>query len=756
MLRQVRLWNSVSTGDLGEFLYQVERYRRSGGSGASLKQYIDSRNEANGHTALITACIGGHLSIMKYLIYYGANMEHQDLRQMTPLHHLAIHGHGSCIKFMLLICKSRGAQHELLQLRDNRGLTALDLAQVAQRDWLYMRERVNKIGSFIDKKTRAASTMDTAFRNERLDPVDVEKENGFVWAVELLSSPPHPMRSSIFQTLLEEERTNVAGQKANGSVASGHTNVLSISSFRGPLAYFPINHELFTLALPDKEHQRKLAHAARHSTSLRKRMEGAKTMRAVKLIVKVMKPALGIEFSHFDRYKHERAKLKHMSLNEKRQKEVEMAAEKREGEAMFAEDAFALKIRKYLTCDCTKLNYIQSIFKKLCKANGKLHSLQGNNTFMREEDSPEVSRDNDKSTSDAPEVTNYTKATTRVDELTPLFFSRFIAATGELVNSAQIKVILKTIRDLSSKEHGIWPPKSIGIVEFTIFWLMGEENASKEATKPLPRWMQHDGSGKNGKRPMELTVKEAATAALPKPTWLKRLKARVLVNSKVNTVSQSTARTSIFARIMTRATISFDETDHVNSDLHTPAVLPHRENRNQRQSVVQRFMQLVHAPHANQRPELPKAKVKVVREKRNDEKRLKKEMEAILGTGGGDASANDEKAMEKAEKISKAQQKLREQNSAKAKEEAERQRIQKEKRDKREAKEKKKKELVEKKKAKLRKEKMKEALKLENKRKRQQIKAKKSIQRGATSRGRSGGKKSKKGKKQFTFANRRG
>ena len=104
-------------------------------------------------------------------------MEHQDLRQMTPLHHLAIHGHGSCIKFMLLICRSRAEQRELLQLRDNRGLTALDLAQVAQRDWLYMRERVNKIGSFIDKKTRVTSSIDPPFRNERLDPIDVEKED---------------------------------------------------------------------------------------------------------------------------------------------------------------------------------------------------------------------------------------------------------------------------------------------------------------------------------------------------------------------------------------------------------------------------------------------------------------------------------------------------------------------------------------------------------------------------------------------------
>ena len=106
-------------------------------------------------------------------------------------------------------------------------------------------------------------------------------------------------------------------------------------------------------------------------------MEAAKTMRAVKLIVNVMKPALGIEFSRFDKYKHEQAKLKHMSLNEKRQRQVEMAAEKKEGEVMFAEDAFALKIRKFLTCDSTKLEYIQSIFKKLCKANGKLHNLQG-------------------------------------------------------------------------------------------------------------------------------------------------------------------------------------------------------------------------------------------------------------------------------------------------------------------------------------------------------------------------------------------
>ena len=61
----------------------------------------------------------------------------------------------------------------------------------------------------------------------------------------------------------------------------------------------------------------------------------------------VMKPALGIEFSRFDKYKHEQAKLKHMSLNEKRRRQVEMAAEKKEGEAMFAEDAFALKIRKF-------------------------------------------------------------------------------------------------------------------------------------------------------------------------------------------------------------------------------------------------------------------------------------------------------------------------------------------------------------------------------------------------------------------------
>ena len=48
-------------------------------------------------------------------------------------------------------------------------------------------------------------------------------------------------------------------------------------------------------------------------------------------------------------------------------------------------------------------------------------------------------------------------------------------------------------------------PKSIGIVEFTIFWLIGEENASKEATKPLPHWMQHDESGKNANGAMNLT-----------------------------------------------------------------------------------------------------------------------------------------------------------------------------------------------------------------------------------------------------------
>ena len=103
---------------------------------------------------------------------------------MTPLHHLAIHGHGSCIKFILLICKSRDRQIELVRLKDQRGLTALDLAEVAQRDWVYARERVNAIGSFIDKQQHAQIGIFGAsnrYVNESdfLHPSDVEKENEF-------------------------------------------------------------------------------------------------------------------------------------------------------------------------------------------------------------------------------------------------------------------------------------------------------------------------------------------------------------------------------------------------------------------------------------------------------------------------------------------------------------------------------------------------------------------------------------------------
>ena len=112
MLRRVRLWNAAMNGDVNEFLYQINRFQRESNVSTSLKEYVNSRNEANGHNALTSACIGGHLSIIKYLIYYGANIYYQDKRKMTPLHHLAIHGHGSCIKFILLICNGKEKQKE--------------------------------------------------------------------------------------------------------------------------------------------------------------------------------------------------------------------------------------------------------------------------------------------------------------------------------------------------------------------------------------------------------------------------------------------------------------------------------------------------------------------------------------------------------------------------------------------------------------------------------------------------------------------
>ena len=79
MLQRIRLWNAAMNGDVGELLHQIERFQRDGGS-STLKMFVNSRNDANGHTALISACIGGHLSIIKYLIYYGSNIYYQDKR----------------------------------------------------------------------------------------------------------------------------------------------------------------------------------------------------------------------------------------------------------------------------------------------------------------------------------------------------------------------------------------------------------------------------------------------------------------------------------------------------------------------------------------------------------------------------------------------------------------------------------------------------------------------------------------------------
>ena len=103
----------------------------------------------------------------------------------------------------------------------------------------------------------------------------------------------------------------------------------------------------------------------------------------------------------------------------------------------------------------------------------------------------------------------------------------------------------KTVEAVNSRLSSLTPPSV--------------RNANKEAMKPLPRWMNHKNKNNNINNNAELNMQVAAKAALPKPTWLKRFKARILVNSKVNTVSQSTSRTSIFARIMNRVKLSFDE-----------------------------------------------------------------------------------------------------------------------------------------------------------------------------------------------------
>ena len=154
MHHNIRLWNAAATGNIGEIRRQVrlaKTYNRT--REQSFPDFLSSSNTANGHTALVSASIGGHLPCMKLLIREGSSLDHTDKKGMTPLMHAAIHGRAGCVKLLLLSLGDSEKQKRLLRFRDERGLTALDLARVAQKDWVFARKRVSAIGSFIANKT---------------------------------------------------------------------------------------------------------------------------------------------------------------------------------------------------------------------------------------------------------------------------------------------------------------------------------------------------------------------------------------------------------------------------------------------------------------------------------------------------------------------------------------------------------------------------------------------------------------------------
>ena len=649
MHHRVRLWNAAAAGDLGEVQRQLRLargYKRQRQEG--FKTFLNSANDANGHTALIGAVIGGHIGCINVLLGEGATLEKIDQHKMSPLHHCAINGHGASMKILLLSCGTREAQQVLLQQCDDRGLTPLDLAQVAQRDWVFARKRASIIGSFIEKARSPPGQRPLASVQQlqqqpapylaRLLPPSSpqpplvlgqpgpieghgEDDVDFQWTIQLLANPPRPMSDLHPSTddpveawrkrVLEEDEMNEEGEEV--------TRVLSSHSFRGPMVHLSIHHYLWALALPDPQHQAMVGKAAKHSAPLRARIEAAKTLKQVRRIVKVLQPVLGITTVQWKHGLGKTIRERQLAIDEEEARILASRREIEEGGWMLGEDSAALKIRPYLTCSQIKLNYVHTIFKKLCIGSGGEHLLSS-------------------VIGDLPVDAPGSGAAVRMDALTPVHFARFCTRTGEILNPEKIETILANIRKYTTDEYGgsFWPPKALGVVEFTMFWLRGETDEQKQ--NELPEWMTAEPA-------VTKDAAEQRDGILPEARWMRRLRTREHVEKHAPLVATLTGRTSVFARIMSRM-------KHVVQG-----------DRGKSWGVL-RVDPMVHSQRENACPPPPVAKAVVVREKRKEEKLLVQELTKALGDSSVDGA--------KAGRIAAAQQKIREESSARAKVEMER------------------------------------------------------------------------------------
>jgi hypothetical protein len=641
MHHNIRLWNAAATGNIGEIRRQVrlaKTYNRT--REQSFPDFLSSSNTANGHTALVSASIGGHLPCMKLLIREGSSLDHTDKKGMTPLMHSAIHGRAGCVKLLLLSLGDSEKQKRLLRFRDERGLTALDLARVAQKDWVFARKRVSAIGSFIANKTYSKRRQGGKHALSSLlpphgDQTDshVDQAIDFQWTIELLLDPPNPIVS-------EDEMLRVGDEEgwAKDIVETSDDNttegggIFSSYNCNGPMVYLSIHHDLWALAVPNISHQAAIGKAARHCSSLRLKMEKARTLKEIKLIVSVLQPVLGITKIKWKKGRGKILRQAQLSLNEKIDLELAKRRSGEEKKHMLGEDAYATKIRPYLTCARPKLRYLTNIYNKLA-AGVHLSTLE------------------DKTHTHDLEAKG---GSLPANELTAKNFARFCTLTGELLNAEKTRTILSNIRKQVEVEYGnsFWPAPILGIVEFVMFWLKGEQE--EKSNNQLPEWMvAADGDSESGDK----TMLEEET--LPQNMWLKRLKTRQYVEKHASLVSAKAGRLGFLTKFMSSITYSLSADSG-------------------RKTKVSRLSYLIKSERNNPKPPPMKKEIVVEREKRKEDQLLVKELLKV-GNTGMDA--------EKAERVLQAQQKKREEFSEKAKVEADRQKLMQQKRTEKERKE---------------------------------------------------------------------
>eukprot|EP00741_Cyanophora_paradoxa_P021266 tig00021348_g20526.t1 len=109
------LWNSAMRGDL-------ETVRNILAGNAIGVHSVD----ADGSTALFSACAGGHMHVLKYLLIMGADRNHQNKRGETPLMYALVHKRDTVTRYLV----DNGAA---LALKTTRGHTALYFALKSRR-----------------------------------------------------------------------------------------------------------------------------------------------------------------------------------------------------------------------------------------------------------------------------------------------------------------------------------------------------------------------------------------------------------------------------------------------------------------------------------------------------------------------------------------------------------------------------------------------------------------------------------------------